>query len=57
MDPAVAACVAAAKAAYKPPTEADLWTQSVAAEEGAKPIVSRNIADDDDDDDDGRASR
>ena len=52
MDPAVAACVAAAKAAYKPPTEADLWTQSVAAEEGAKPIVSRNIADDDDDDDD-----
>ena len=51
MDPAVAACVAAAKAAYKPPTEADLWTQSVAAEEGAKPIVSRNIADDDDDDD------
>ena len=55
MDPAVAACVAAAKAAYKPPTEADLWTQSVAAEEGAKPIVSRNIADDDDDDDDAPA--
>ena len=55
MDPAVAACVAAAKAAYKPPTEADLWTQSVAAEEGAKPIVSRNIADDDDDDEDAPA--
>ena len=51
LDPAVAAVVAAARAAHKPPTEADLWNASVAAEEGAKPIVSRHVANDDDDKD------
>lgn len=50
LDPAVAAVVAAARAAHKPPTEADMWNASVAAEEGAKPIVSRHVANDDDDD-------
>ena len=51
LDPAVAAVVAAARAAHKPPTEADVWNASVAAEEGAKPIVSRHVANDDEDKD------
>mmetsp|Transcript_9086 Transcript_9086/g.41114 ORF Transcript_9086/g.41114 Transcript_9086/m.41114 type:complete len:464 (-) Transcript_9086:48-1439(-) len=52
LDPAVAAVVAAARAAHKPLTEADMWNASIAAEEGAKPIVSSHVANDDDDDDD-----